>query len=431
VKRAEATGRVYDRFRNRIMFPITDGSGRVIAFSGRRFGEPRHGVEEAKYVNSPETPLFSKSRILFGYDRAKLAIRRAGHAVVVEGQVDLLMAHQVGTENAVALSGTALSAEHVSLLARLAPSVVLALDPDAAGIVAAGRSARVALAHGLEVKVAALPAGSDPGDLMREDPGAWRATLERATHIVPFFLAVLRRAHGDDRRAYRRAAGEAVLPFIAAMRGAIEQAHFVEMVAQALAVSDRAVWDDLARVEPFSDRGDAFSDAPATGASLAGGGETSGSAAGNDRRAALERAAFSLWHWQARAPSPLLDAAAFSRSLGEIIGAERFEELCAAAESEVEARLFEAETRYGACDFGALAREAGDLLAGLRAERARAEYAARIEDLRAAEASGDAARAASLMAECVELSRALAACGSSRVPETSCAPPAVASGGER
>jgi len=130
-------GRHYDRFRSRIMFPLCDSSGRVVGFTGRVF----RSDDPAKYVNSPQTALYDKSKILFGLSLAKSAIREAGSAILVEGQMDLIMAHQSGTKNSVAVSGTALTGYHLEMLKRFADKLYFAFDSDDAGLAAAKKSA--------------------------------------------------------------------------------------------------------------------------------------------------------------------------------------------------------------------------------------------------------------------------------------------------
>ena len=157
------------------MFPIFDSSGRIVAFSGRIFQDDENG---AKYINSPETPLFSKSKILYGYDKAKFSMRKLNFSIVVEGQMDLLMSHQAGFTNTVALSGTALTADHISLLKRMSENVVLAFDSDIAGIASSGKSAISALASGMDVKVAHLTQGEDPADVIKRDKEEWRKAIK-------------------------------------------------------------------------------------------------------------------------------------------------------------------------------------------------------------------------------------------------------------
>src|SRR3989344_3168081 len=195
-KKAEGKG-YYDRFRGRIMFPIFDIGGRVVAFSGRGFGEqkPPDGSDVAKYINSPETSLYDKSATLFGYDRAKMAARKQNFAILVEGQMDLIMAHQAGTENTVAVSGTALTERHLALLKRLTDNLVFAFDADDAGLAATGRAFQIALSLGMNVRVAAIPDGKDPADYIeknaKEKPEAWAEVIASSKHIIDFYLSCL------------------------------------------------------------------------------------------------------------------------------------------------------------------------------------------------------------------------------------------------
>jgi DNA primase len=152
----------YDRFRNRVMFPICNDYGEVVAFSGRTLGD-----DPAKYVNSPETPLFTKGRMLFGLDKSKRAILAANEAVVCEGQLDLISAFEAGVQNVTAPQGTAFTAQQARLLRRFAESVVLCFDSDTAGRKAVERSLPALLAVGLAVRVARVPAGEDPDSLVR------------------------------------------------------------------------------------------------------------------------------------------------------------------------------------------------------------------------------------------------------------------------
>jgi DNA primase len=242
-------GEIYDRFRGRIMFPIFDSAGRVVAFSGRYFeavpGSKEEG-EPAKYVNSPETDLFKKSKILYGFDRAKNAIRKADCILLVEGQFDVVLSHQSGLPFTVAISGTALTPEHLSLLSRLSKRLVLALDADAAGVRAGLRSAHMALAAGFDVKVPAFPEGKDPADLARENPELLKAAIRTSRTAVEFFLDVVWPTARDE-RTYKKIVEASVLPLIAAIGSKIEQEHFIRVVAQRLGVSEAAVASEVAK----------------------------------------------------------------------------------------------------------------------------------------------------------------------------------------
>lgn len=245
---------LYDRFRGRVMFPINDVQGKIIAFSGRFFEDMPEGgkkasdiQEPAKYVNSPETPLFRKSRVLYGLDRAKTSMRKADCILLVEGQFDLILCHQSGLPFTVALSGTALTPEHLSLLGRFSKRLVLALDADVAGLRSGLRSSMMAIAAGFDVKIPTFPPGKDPADLARENPELLKSAIRTSETAVEFFLGALRRALSakQDERAYKKLVEAQVLPLIAAMESKIEQEHFIALVSRTLMVSDSAVREEL------------------------------------------------------------------------------------------------------------------------------------------------------------------------------------------
>ena len=247
VAKKNERGGMTDKFRNRIMFPIADSAGRVVGFSGRIFGE-KASPEAPKYLNSPETPLFHKSRILYGFDRAKQSLRKLGCAVLVEGQVDLLASHQAGWENTVAVSGTAFTTEHAALIRRMTDNLVLALDADEAGIKAASRAARAALQGGLNVKVARLPSGLDPADLiLKEGSEAWKKAIRDSKDVITFLLDVLQE-HAKNADAFRRTVEAVVLPFLADVQSPIAREQHLREIAKRLGVSEQAVGDALAKV---------------------------------------------------------------------------------------------------------------------------------------------------------------------------------------
>jgi DNA primase len=187
---------LYDRFRNRIMFPIMNSSGKVVAYSGRvlpdstPIGQIGSFTEPAKYVNSPETPMYHKSSILFGYNFAKQEIARQKKVLVVEGQMDVVMAHQAGNINTVAISGTAFTVEHVSILKRFADTVVLALDSDKAGYAAMLKSAALALENDLEVEGIKL-AEKDPADMIVHDLDNWKKVVADTRPILTLITEII------------------------------------------------------------------------------------------------------------------------------------------------------------------------------------------------------------------------------------------------
>lgn len=237
-------GTYYDRFRNRLMFPIRDAAGRVVAFTGRALVSE----DPAKYLNSPETILFRKSGVLFGMDRAKDAIRERGFTLLVEGQFDLLLMHQIGFKNTIALSGTALSREHLSLIKRYSENLMLALDADRAGLAASAKNAHAALREGLRVKAVRLPIGKDPADLAHETPQDLVRRIKEAEPIIEFFLSVLSAAEPDQHKLVI-AAERVVMPLVAAIKSPLEREHFVSIVARSLGSSVEAVRASLPKGE--------------------------------------------------------------------------------------------------------------------------------------------------------------------------------------
>lgn len=255
IKKSEKGTGYYDRFRSRIMFPINDSVGRPVGFSGRAFASSYSKPEEnevAKYINSPESELYNKSSILFGFDRAKQAIRRNNFAVLVEGQMDLLLSHQIKYANTVALSGTALTEHHVRSIGRLTKNLVIALDSDTAGIDATRKSARAGLLAGFDVKVTHLPDGKDPADIIsQQGVDTWKESIKNAQHIIPFLFGYIRAQSTDDRMFALRATKE-VLPFITYIESPVDRAHFIRLSARELSVNEQVIELEISRIKERS-----------------------------------------------------------------------------------------------------------------------------------------------------------------------------------
>ena len=244
IKGLEGGKEPYDVFRDRIMFPLNDQNGKVSGFSGRILSKD---TEAPKYVNSPETELYKKSELLFGYDKAKHGIRQFNFSLIVEGQFDVVMAHQAGYSNTVAVSGTALTLHHVQLLERLSDRVVLALDADRAGIAAMKRAAELMLKRGVDVKVAEMPLGKDPADIIQKDPAEFKQIVGKSVHVIEFLLHVLTREETDERSLKRRARTD-VLPFLLLLPDRIDQEHFIGVVATGIRSTTDAVRFELERL---------------------------------------------------------------------------------------------------------------------------------------------------------------------------------------
>ncbi len=244
VKKTEGGKEPFDVFRDRIVFPMADSSGKVVAFSGRIL----HPNDKApKYVNSPETPLYKKSELLYGYDKAKTGIRTLGFSLIVEGQFDVVMCHQAGYHNTVAVSGTALTLHHVQLLQRLSEKVVLALDADRAGIAAMKKSAELMLGRGMDVKVVEMPEGNDPADLINSDLPGFKKLVGHSVHIIEFLLHLLK--HNEpDHRTLKLKAREEILPFILLLPNRIDQEHFVSIVAEGIGSTTEAIRFEVDRL---------------------------------------------------------------------------------------------------------------------------------------------------------------------------------------
>jgi DNA primase len=240
-------GRTYDRFRNRLIFPIADASGRPVAFGGRTLGD-----DPAKYLNSPETSLFSKSRILFGLDLARQSIEKHGEAIIVEGYLDAVLLHQFGFTHAVATLGTALTDAHVKLLKRLTDRLALCFDGDQAGVKAADRALEVAIGGAVDVRVVVLDAGMDPADcVLARGAAGFENALKTAVDALEFKWSQTLKAPGDGRPYARRAATAALIEFVAGVIAAggtdpLEQGLLVRRLSELLALPADAVYEMLA-----------------------------------------------------------------------------------------------------------------------------------------------------------------------------------------
>ncbi|GIW07178.1 MAG: hypothetical protein KatS3mg060_1983 [Dehalococcoidia bacterium] len=275
----EPRERLYDRFRNRVVIPIRNREGKPIAFGARALAPD----DQPKYLNSPETPLFSKGSTLFALDLAARAIQQADQAIIVEGYFDAISAHQAGERNVVAQLGTALTDRQVRQLVRLTKRIVLALDADAAGREATLRGlevvqsaaeeavapvvdwrgvVRFTAASDVDLRVIALPVGKDPDEVFRREPGRWRALVAEARPVVEhLFAAVLEGVDPADPAAAARAA-RLLLPAIRQVPDAIARAGYIQRLAGALGVDPRILLAQQAPPRPVL-RGTAPPPAPA------------------------------------------------------------------------------------------------------------------------------------------------------------------------
>lgn len=268
-ERGEGT---YDRFRNRLMFPIRDGAGRVLGFGARALDESL-----PKYLNSPQTLVFDKSNVLYGIDHAKSAIRKQDLAVIVEGYMDVIVAHQYGYSNVVASLGTALTERQVGMIKKLTKSLVLALDADAAGEMATLRGIEVAshtfdqkvvplpTSAGLvkyedvldaEISVMVLPAGKDPDDILKDDPKEWERLLDKASPVVDYTFDFVVSKLDPTKTKDKSSAVDKLLPLIAEIKHPVRQAHYLQKLARAVALDEKSLASAIKqlRLQPTSPR---------------------------------------------------------------------------------------------------------------------------------------------------------------------------------
>ncbi|HET9220255.1 MAG TPA: DNA primase [Terriglobia bacterium] len=234
-------GDVYDRFRRRLMFPIWNERGKVIAFGGRALGDA-----PPKYLNSAESSLYTKSYVLYGMHLARGSAQKMGRMVVVEGYFDCLSLHQNGIENVVASCGTSLTPHQVALAARYVPEVVMNYDPDAAGQTAMRRSIELLLAKNLRVRILKLPQGLDPDDFVRQEGGdVYGRLLQAAPYFWQYLISEAGRNFDLGDPAMKGAAVRDVLEFVAKIQDGVERLEVAKAVAESFKVPEALVLDRL------------------------------------------------------------------------------------------------------------------------------------------------------------------------------------------
>jgi len=254
----EGTDKFYDRFRNRIMFPIADLNGQVVGFSGRIFpaqgGSASDGGEDekkAKYVNTSDTLIYNKSRVIYGLDKAKMEIRKKNECIVVEGQFDLIMAHQAGSKNAIATSGSALTPDHLHVIKRYAENLVFSFDADTGGEGATKRAISSAQQLEFNIKVALLPAeDKDPAEIIKKDPKKWEQILENTKPIMEFYFENTLNKYPKDLTVdnKREIAKELLYP-IKNLANVVERAHWIQALASKLKIEEKTLVEALQRIK--------------------------------------------------------------------------------------------------------------------------------------------------------------------------------------
>ena len=240
-------GTYWDRFRGRLMFPLYNHVGKVVGFTGRIMPQANAPADIAKYVNSPETPIFQKSKILYGFHKSKGAIREAGTAVLVEGQMDFLMSYQSGVKNVIATSGTALTADHLLALRRIAEKLLLCFDSDEAGQRAIERGIDLALAHDFSVGVVAL-SEKDPADIAKNDPALLATIIATPQSAREFYFNRYLPQSLTDADERKRGA-RLVLLKIKALTSPFEQSAWIHALSTATGVTEHVLHAEMERME--------------------------------------------------------------------------------------------------------------------------------------------------------------------------------------
>ena len=241
----ESAKGMYDRFRGRIMFPIFDPTGKPIGFSGRILPAlAGNDGQTSKYINPPQTEIYNKSKALYGINLAKQAIRTEDAVILVEGQLDVVLSHQADATNTVAVSGTALTEDHLVFLSRFSKNLLMAFDADSAGLSAATRAVKLALPLELELKIVKIPSGKDPADIAKEDPINWKKMITDARHIIDFFLENAREQNTDDRE-FLLVIEKDVVPYISLVSSSFERAHFVKKISDRAGIAESIVWETM------------------------------------------------------------------------------------------------------------------------------------------------------------------------------------------
>ncbi|MBU1255352.1 DNA primase, partial [Patescibacteria group bacterium] len=244
----------YDRFRDRIIFPIKNINEAVIGFTGRE--NPNNPDERmGKYINTPNTLIYDKSQVLYGLDKAKLDIRKKNLCILVEGQTDVLMSHQEGFNNIIASSGTALTEHQLKIIKRYTQNLAMAFDMDLAGEIATKRGIDLAIQSGLNVKVINLPNNQDPADCLQKNVSAWSNAVNQAKGFVEFYLESIFVKNDPFTGEGKKIISQEFLPVIRKIPNKVEQAHWLQELAQRIKVSESILMEELKKIkEPIINR---------------------------------------------------------------------------------------------------------------------------------------------------------------------------------
>lgn len=248
------TGRYYDRFRSRVMFPLRNHRGQIVGFSGRILPSAtldKESEKQAKYINSPETLVYHKSQLLFGYSELLQHIRKAQQVIVTEGEMDVIGSVQAHVNHTVAIKGSALTEQQVKLLSRTVDQILLCLDADSAGVEATKKAIQVinttevSRPSPLELRVIRIPSGKDPSDLSKENPALWRETAKKSMTAYEFLMQVAFEQHDPATPRGKIKIMSELVPVLSQIQHAVELEHYQKVLAEKLGVSTSSVVADI------------------------------------------------------------------------------------------------------------------------------------------------------------------------------------------
>jgi len=379
---------MYDRFRSRIMFPISDSSGRIIAFSGRLFEKSNRQdllnkqvlPVAPKYLNSPDTPIFKKSSVLYGIDKAKNSIRKNDFSIVVEGQFDLILSHQAGFKNTVATSGTALIdsdrsedtvINSLGMISHLSENIVFVFDSDKAGLAASERATPIGLAlfKDMNVKAASMPLGMDPADLISKNGAdAWKEVIRNSKHIIEFLVdRYISNIENKDSLKIKLNIEKKIIPYLQLIQNPIKKSHFISMISNKSGVREEDIRDILnkAKKPDFNKENDILE----KGSNMF-------------RKDYIERRLLGIILWQKTLSKQILDVEKILKELAEILNTEP-NEVFKKTKDNAENLIFEAEVFYGG-DVD-LENDIEELLSNLKEEYLREELFHKMQELHISE----------------------------------------------
>lgn len=383
----EKNGKYFDRFRSRIIFPIRNTQGVVVGFSGRIFGQVEDS-EAPKYLNSPETKVFHKSKILYGYDKAKGDILKMKKVIVVEGQFDVVLSHQAGTKNTVATSGTALTPDHIMLVSRVADKVQFCFDSDDAGIKALERALMISYALEVRSEVIEIQSGKDPADQIRENPDIWVLMTEKAKTGIEYLLNKIREKYPKSERSLQ--IKKRVLPIIKVMEDKIEQAESIKEVAREIGIDENSVREEVDKIKLEGQ----------TDFELSPSKSTPTSASQEDRIINAIEGIYLIW---SNKESPPFDKIEINKKFHGLVEEDLDTRIKRLTEKEIEERALRAENMFGTSV--KIKDLIEDLMVALERIQIEKKLKFLMDDLKEAEKEGDPKKAEQILKKCQELTK--------------------------